>query len=731
MVTTTDQPARLRTAIKLINLGETGLDSYIKVAMDALNSRDVRDQYSHYVEQALMHLRNTDPTWTSVWVATRVADGIPYADDRWLSFATEIPENTVKANLHRLESEDLKSSYIDGMISVVVLQADTRLAAHIFTKLCELQGKVDAERGQRDEFVRSIMWQLKRVFLRLPDDTAAGGILSSATSDKCIEIKVAVELLSRINRPDVESLHVTNEDTKKRLRAFLKGSVNLVLQQDDFDGEVKANLASAIAQVGNPGDMEVLMKLIQADISRMRRGRAARANGDRGPLSNGSRMMVAGRHIAAVMHLDPTGAEQVLINLLSEPEYCVHVAAAMAREFTPKRENLFDRGVRYELIWSARDNHTPLTSEALRRTRFAEALNFEIKSLREQTKNIESSIKLKGLANALAVIDSRRSAAVILDEIGSPDNGNEYTCLESAEQLLMAGVELPSSTIFALVDSVLERTKVFMANSDIHLIYHVLALCSFVDQPSLGIAKIRDVVDQRPLRHRHLRELITAVGESRSDAAVDFLFKLACDVQTFQQYAESFINAFVALDTPRSRELLLGFVDPNIHCIQLPHHTHCEDILVARLGELAQRYPDVATRLRELCEHDLPEINRHILSMVICWLGTPNDLTANLNLIDDAKATPVPQGVLDQINFVFVKQQFHRYYPNILARYGQASKELRTRLFRMIPEDGNRRKSAFMLLGKIEKWRLGYHQSTYYPRHPDLTSNLPWPPMNQ
>ena len=53
-----------------------------------------------------------------------------------------------------------------------------------------------------------------------------------------------------------------------------------MLHQDDFNGEEKANLASSIAQVGKPEDMEDLVTLIHADIERMRRGRAARAAGD-------------------------------------------------------------------------------------------------------------------------------------------------------------------------------------------------------------------------------------------------------------------------------------------------------------------------------------------------------------------------------------------------------------------------------------------------------------------
>ena len=50
---------------------------------------------------------------------------------------------------------------------------------------------------------------------------------------------------------------MADEALKARLRAYLKSSVDLVLRQDDFNGDEKANLASSIAQVGNPEDMRL------------------------------------------------------------------------------------------------------------------------------------------------------------------------------------------------------------------------------------------------------------------------------------------------------------------------------------------------------------------------------------------------------------------------------------------------------------------------------------------
>ena len=619
---TTDHPARLRTALHLIELGEPGLEGVFKDAMVALIGGDMRTLDSHYILLVLKHLHKSDPAWTSEWVVTQIAEGVHYGFEEWLPFATVIPEDLVETYLHRLETEDLKHSRLEGMLALIDTRADAELATSVFTKLRELRRRVDAEPGQQHEFEWRVMRHLKAVFHRLPGDLAAAGVLSSVKVGDPLDIKVAADLLSRVARSDLEALRVGDDDLKARLRTYLKNSVKLVLCQDDFNGEEKANLASSIAQVGKPEDMTDLVTLIRADIERVRRGRAARVAGDRGPRANGGIMTYAGWHIATVMHLDPAGAEQVLIDLLPELEYFSDVAVAMARDFLPNPERSFVRNLRYDLMWAAREGRSPPPGDDQRRTRFVAALNAEIKRLREQNQDGKPDARPKALARALAAIDGRGSAAAVLDVIAMPGQWDQYTCLDAAEHLLMAGVILPATTAFTLVDSLLERTDKWMQNSDRYLLRRILALCPFVDDPAAGIAKMRDVLRKRRLWGYELPELVTALGESRSDAAIDLLYEFASDVQTFEQCEDNFINAVATLDTPRARELLLSFVDPDIRTIALTRRPRREDMVVARLAELAQRKPETAARLRELCERDLPEINRHVLSKVMGWFRT-------------------------------------------------------------------------------------------------------------
>ena len=724
----TDHPARLRTALELIKLGETDLDDDVKDAMTPAPSGDMRKLSLHYIQPALEYLRKIDPTWSSEWVANQVAGGLVYEHDYWLQFATTFPESLVEKYLQRLENEDLKNVHIDGMITVIAAGADAARAARVFTKLRELWRKVDAAPGQRHDFEMHVLSQLNAVFRRFPDDSAVAGVLLSVRNGDPLDIKVTADLLSKIARLDEEPLQTADKDLRARLRTYLKSSVGLVLRQDDFNGEGKANLASSIAQVGCPEDMVDLLALIRADIERMRRGRVAYLAGDRGPLGNGGIMSYARWHIAAAVHLDPVGAEQVLVDLLPEQEYATEVAAAMMKDFEPKNERSIGRTFSYDLMWAAREGRTPPSGDTQRRTRFSAALKAELARLRELNQDEKPDRRPKELATALAAIDGRSSAAAVLDVIATPGKWDHYNCLNAAKRLLLAGVVLPSTTVFALVDSFLERTGKWMHDSDRWLLRDLLELCPFVDDPVAGIAKMREVLGERRLWGNEQRDLVTALGESRSDAAIDLLCELASDPQAFEQCEDNFFNAFATLDSSRARELLLGFVDPDIRGISLPRKPHRDDILVARLLELAQRSSETAVRLQELCDRDLPDLTRHLLSEILDWLGTPEALNANLNLIDDSKPSPVPHGIWEQLETAFVEHRPFRRSPNVFTQHARAANELRARLFKMANEDEKRWRSASRLLGQIEEWRLEYGRPTGEPRHPDLPSGRPWPP---
>jgi hypothetical protein len=730
---TKDQLRRLRAALSLIEAGETGLDDIVKSALAALRPEDMRNAEWHYILPAVEHLHKTDPTWVSEWLAVQISEGALYHGADWLRFVTNVPEALVERLVQRFETEDLKHGRYAGILKVIAAGTTPKLAARVLERVRELRRTVDADPEAPHEFERAILRQLEALFRALPDHLAVKGILASIKGiGEAIDIRVATDLLSTVARSDLPPLHLADEGLKERLHAYLKASVELVLSQDDFDGEQKADLASSIAQLGHVEDMADIVKLIRADIDRVRRGQAARAEGDRGPRGNGGSMSQAPWLIAAVMQLDPVAAGQVLIDLLPDVEYTLPAAEEMARGFLPKPERAFDRTFRYELVWSAREGRLPIQDDN-RRADYAAALKNEIGRLLEERRQTESPRRIDfivvQLAKALAAIDGHASATIVFDAISLPAEWNEYHRVEAAERLLISGVVLPSAVALGIVDSIVARTEKYgMQDADKNLFQRALALCPFVDDSARGVAKMREALEKRRLVAYELREIVTALGESRSAAAAELLVELASNSQTFEHCEDNFVRAFAALDMPRTRDVLLGFVDPDVHGIALPSRLHHEDVLIARLTELAIREPKVAMRFRELCERaDLPDFSRHILSKVMDSLGSSDALDASLSLMDDERGV-IPQGIWDEIDSAFVERRAYGGKPGVFTQHGRASNELRGRLFKMVSQDPKRRKGAFTLLGHIEQRRLEDGRPSGEPRHPDFGSNAPWPP---
>ena len=139
--------------------------------------------------------------------------------------------------------------------------------------------------------------------------------------------------------------------------------------------------------------------------------------------------------------------------------------------------------------------------------------------------------------------------------------------------------------------------------------------------------------------------------------------------------------------------------------------------------------PAIAKRLIGLCDGDLPDITRQLVSKVMSWLGTPEALAGALNLIDDSKGRgAVPQGVWESLEGAFVERRPYGDGPGVYTQHARASNDLRSSLFKMANGDAKRLKSAFELLAQIEEWRLERDRPAGEPRHPELESGAPWPP---
>ena len=188
------------------------------------------------------------------------------------------------------------------------------------------------------------------------------------------------------------------------------------------------------------------------------------------------------------------------------------------------------------------------------------------------------------------------------------------------------------------------------------------------------------------------------------------------------------IDALTALDTAESRKVVMSFVDHEIAHSRgrqrLEYHERGR--ITSRIADLARSDRAIKERLYALCVTAVDPQARVLLAEVISKLGTSEALVAGLNLIQDRFNQPIPQELVSGLENAFLgKQPYgsgHSY--SIEPR---SSDEIRRRLFTMSSEDDSRKRSARLLLGQIESWRLEYGRPSNEPRHPNIGSGLPWP----
>jgi hypothetical protein len=731
-----DPLARLGVLLKMFEVGAPKDVDHIKEDLGGITGK-IDDHRAFYViRPALDIVREADAPWTSAWVAEKIAGGFLWHES-WHNMITAVPEGLEQELLHRLETEDLKHTHFDNIIAVLAAGADASMVERTFAKLCDLRRTIANEPDQRHEFEWAIERQLETLLRALPASISVAGISNCFSKEvDGAELDVITRVFSGVARPDLELREQIDPGLRERFRAYLKNAVVFVLQQDDFYGELKANVGSVLASVGAPEDVTEMRDLIQADIERVRRGRAARARGDRGRLGNGAAMSWSVWHIRAAVKLDPVSSDPLLLDLLNEPEYERDVATELSRLVAPPaaKDGLFRR-VDYGRIWEARAGVQEGPHKE-RRKRYAAALRSRIEAVLKERSGAEHKrpydYRLRALGVALAAIDSHGSADLVFEVMSLPDEWDNHSRVEAFEALLFNGVALPTDKTLSLMDLCLERRRKHgVQQQEEWLLERYLCLLPFVDDPARGIERMRQLVSELRLHGHQLREVVRALSYCRCDQALPFLAELGSDKPRAEQLGDAWIDAVAVVDSPESRNLLLSFVDPELPGLPSEVSLSRDDALVARLVELARRDRTVKQRLLQLCDSNLPPAKRSLLAQVVGQLGDVEAVSAGLNLIDDTVSTPVPYGILRQLEDAFVEGRPHGESRGIYTLEPRSSNAIRARLFGMATKDRRREKSALRLLGQIEEWRLEYGRPAGEPRHPAFDLGEPWPRMSE
>jgi len=736
----TDVMNCIRILLRLAKLGDTNIPEKLKYELTRLPSDRINDQAEYVIRPALEVVRKTEPEWASHWVVGRIAGGSLRQKD-WMTFVSSIPENLKAELLAGIGSKELQYNRLSDIIAAQAAIGDFSLVDAVFTKLCDARRDISDDARAQDQAKWAIVRQLEDILQSLPPDLAVASLSNCFTREfDVVEFIAVIKVFGGFdsNAPDLRDR--LQDDLRQNLRTYLKNGVRFALKQDDPSGEMKAHLATALARVGEPEDMLDLRQLIRADIERIRNGISARARGEQSALAKWCQNMYDNWYVRAIAVLDTKQAGAVLMELLLEPEYENMAASALVRlAIIRNTENQFRHGTDYRIVWDARAGRRPNQFDEESRCLYATAIKQRIYSLlNEREYSIQTAFynfRLKELARVLAKLDSHNSAELVLQIIALPGEWDGWHRVEALEALLLNGAELPAEETLRALNPVIEQVCAdgLYNNQNVRLVTRCLCLLPFINVPSIGIGRMRQVLSSARIPPHELREMITALGQSRCQEALTLLRELAGTSEIDMQYIfGEWISAVAILGVPESERILLGFIDPDVDGFDIgteKGRNGKNEVLVSCIADLAQRKFEIKQRLFRLCEIQRSPTVRIMLSKVIFRLGAVDAILAGLNLIDDNATPPIPYDLRRAIENFFLERYPQVKTENDHTLLRQGSIEIREKLFEMTLREVRRKKSAIALLGQIEVWRLEYGKPVAEPRHPAFDSGELWPPI--
>ena len=722
---------RLRTLSRAAELGDPDAPNDLKTELDALAKTDLKD-LEGLLDAALAAVDAVDGRWSSRWIAERIADGLLWAD-RWIGRVAAIEPELVGRLLERISSEEVEPRKLNCAISLLTKAADEKVAETIFRKLYDRRTRLlETNERRGDSSGWAIFRQLRDLARELPPPRLVSGILNTLPTPPTLSELSAILDVLRDEEARFQGQFIDAD--RQSLLDVLVRAVPLVLGQDDLSGNMKADLALALAQIGDRETAKHLQSLIQADIDRVRRGQAARSRGEHGSVASGAAMRWSHWHVEAVTWLGADVAEPILLGVLTEPEYEPGAAWALARLAVPPPTVNANLG-----IASAPpiDDAAPgKVVDEERRVKYAEAITAQIHSLLEQrseTANPDSlNSRVTALAGVLAYLDGLRSADLVLQTMALPGTYDIWSRVKALENLLRRHSRLPTDATLAVINPAVEH----IVNQGLHdqqndyLLQRCLCVLPLVDDPTRGIGRIRQIMSSVSLPDYRLRELVTALGRSGSEESFLLLVEIAHDGERVPDaLAGEWINAVATIDLPSSNRLLISFVDPDVTEWNVSISSNLNHTVAVHIAALAEKDPNVGERVFELCRAELSLTQRQILTNVLALMNTTEAVLAGLDLIDDSLSPPVPFELVRAIEDILVARRPHGSSGVTYNLMPQSGGQIRRRLIELVLNDAHRRRFAFGLLGEIEGWRLDYGKPVSESRHPAVDCGHPWPPL--
>jgi hypothetical protein len=670
---------RIQRLLRGVEFGDT-------VAMDLITeltalSSPVDQQAQYAIGEALKIVKPHTAAWVSDWLTAKLLDGT-----LWVEYLEPflLPVSKKKATdlIHKLATRELEYREASATRMILSAGATPELATQVFDKWCHLQHAVSA--GDTPRLMWKCIDQLRGI-LRSISDVAVAGIMPSLQGDfDSDKFRVVTDIFGSVNADAEELRSEMSETLRQSLRHYLKEGIAKLLGEDLFDDSNRSEAAISLGRIGDAEDLADLQRMIDADI--------------KPPRGSGS-ITYSNWYVRAVLWLDAPDTDATLIALLRQEKYQSDAARGLLQLAVPPNPEkpLAGNTTNFEAIWTARAGVQPPGFDPTRAKRYAEAIKQRIAELKKENEANPQAFtgRIKDLAVLVAVLDGRDSADFVINTLALPGQWDAYARMRGIRALLMSGATLTLDCMLSVLDPAIEHmlSQGLYEDRNLWLLVDCLELLPFSDDPARAIARIEEVMTKYTYWPYQFRDLVTAMGHTRSDAAVPFLIRLARGEGGVQNMDGDWVEALGRLNTVASRQALLSFVDPEIPWVgvNINFDYHNTEIFAAFVAGWAGQDPALKQRLLALSQGNLTSTQRQLLLAIYREMGSGDTLVAGVNLL---RGTMSPFGRDRGFDAQFLEQQPHGGSGTFVLVPRNAEKA-RAELFHAVLNDPGRRASAF------------------------------------
>jgi len=712
---------RIRCLLDGIRLGDTNTAADLMTELDALSPP--LDQYAeHAIGEALKVVSKHDENWGSAWVGRRLLDGTLWGE-QWQSFLIAPSPQDADDLINKLATIELGFREASGVYNVLSAAATQARAAQMFSKLCELQRVTSADGAA------PLAWkcrhQLRSLLLALPVEVAVSGMIESTGGQFEAEtFQVVADVLGMLNPDALELRSVLLDALRQAVRSYFKLGISNLLAADLFSDDTRAHVAIALARVGEPEDLTDLRKLINADLKRVR------------PASN--RTSYSNWFVQALLGLESPDVDAVLIELLQEQKYEVQATSGLLQRLMPRNSDkpwLGNMAADCEGIWRARAGARRSDFDAERAKQYAQGIKRRMSELQGEcaitARPEQITGRLKGLAFALAKLDGKANADLVLEIMALPGEWDGFVRMNATKALLLSGVTPSLNSMLAVLQPTIEHllSQGLYRDQNLTLLVDCLELLPFSNDPVGAIARIEEVMSRFQHQPYQFRDLTVAAGHSRSEAAVEFLLNRARATGGLQNMEDAWIEALARLNLPASRQILLSYIDPEIPWVgvNISFDHRKTQLFAGSVAESARQDPALKERLLSLSSSASTPTQKTLLAAIYRELGSEDAMLAGVNLLQRSMSSWRPDRGLETL---FLERQPYDG-SGAFSLVPRNAEQVRAKLFQMVLNDPSRCRAAFSVLGQVEVWRIEHGRPQTEPRHPMIETGEPWPPLDR